>query len=214
MCVRRSLLRSLLFSTTLFHDSFPRFLSYSLPYIGFPRVLNALKIMTQAFKERGYDLDTIGKIQADLNKTKPPKPASKPIMREYRDAIKASGGKQGMAMAGGAPNLAPVRKAAPYVREILEATSEMIYARPGFGKKERSLVIVSSLVTQGNKHELMFHTDTALNIGLTPQEVLAIGATLIGYVGFPKGLGALRNMAIAMERRGIDIGSIHPKEKL
>ena len=84
--------------------------------------------MTEVFKQRGYDLDEIGRAQLELNKSKP-KEAAKTIMREYRDAIKATGGKLGMAMPGGSPHAAPVRKAVPLIREVLEATSENIYGK-------------------------------------------------------------------------------------
>ncbi|KAI9028500.1 AhpD-like protein [Hyaloraphidium curvatum] len=181
------------------------------PYVGFPRTLNALKVAAKAFKERGLSLDDIGRAQIELNAMKPARGAAKAIMREYRDAITASGGKIGMAMPGGSPHLKIVRDAVPHIREVLEATSESIYARPGFSKKDRSLTIVSSLLTQGNESELSFHTDTALNVGLTPAEVLGVGVVCVGYVGFPKSLSGLRAMALAMEKRGVDLTKTHAK---
>jgi len=63
-----------------------------------------------------------------------------------------------------------------------------IYSRSGLDNKQRALVTISSLITQGTEPQLELH----LNTGLTATEIVESIIQLIPYTGFPRVLNALR----------------------
>ncbi|KAJ3336713.1 hypothetical protein HDU93_002333 [Gonapodya sp. JEL0774] len=140
---------------------------------------NALKVVVTVFKDRKINIEEVGLQQAVLNRAKPLQEPGRVIMREYRDMGKALGATVGMAMPGGPSFAKDARIIAPAMRDIQEETGDWIYARPGFGKTERSLVIISSLITQGVDPEVAIHVHTGLNVGLTAREIVAIGWFLV-----------------------------------
>lgn len=66
-----------------------------------------------------------------------------------------------------------------------------LYSRDTLTLQEREIITITSLITQGAMEQLPFHIHAALNVGMTPQEVLEIVLHCGGYVGFPKACGAL-----------------------
>ncbi|WCN37294.1 carboxymuconolactone decarboxylase family protein [Aneurinibacillus uraniidurans] len=66
-----------------------------------------------------------------------------------------------------------------------------IYTRPGLDLKQREIVTLSSLITQGAMDQLPVHVSAALNVGLTPKEIVEIVIQCTVYAGFPKALSAL-----------------------
>jgi 4-carboxymuconolactone decarboxylase len=79
-----------------------------------------------------------------------------------------------------------------------------IYARPGLEKKQRAIVTLTSLTTQGSYEQLHAHTYTALHVGLTPNEILEIIIQCTAYVGFPRALSALRVVQQVMKDKGLE----------
>lgn len=72
------------------------------------------------------------------------------------------------------------------VKFIKEFAFGDIYSRPGLDLKQRELIIISSLVTQGHAGaELRPHLHGALNLGITEVEIVETLIQLIPYVGFP-----------------------------
>ncbi|MGZ0879265.1 carboxymuconolactone decarboxylase family protein [Priestia megaterium] len=67
-----------------------------------------------------------------------------------------------------------------------------IYSRSGLDNKQRALVTISSLVTQGTEPQLELHLNTGLTAGLTSTEIVESIIQLIPYTGFPRVLNALR----------------------
>lgn len=67
-----------------------------------------------------------------------------------------------------------------------------VYAREGLTNKQRALVTISSLVTQGTEPQLELHLNTGLTAGLTRKEIVESIIQLIPYTGFPRVLNALR----------------------
>src|SRR5690606_25812594 len=61
-----------------------------------------------------------------------------------------------------------------------------LYSRPMLDLKQREIITLTSLITQGATAQLPFHVDAALNVGLTPEEILELVMHCAGYVGFPK----------------------------
>lgn len=75
---------------------------------------------------------------------------------------------------------------------IIEFAFGDIYERKTLNLKQREMITLSSLVTQGDTHnQLIVHINGALNVGLTPNEIIEIFVQCIPYVGFPKVLNAI-----------------------
>ncbi len=72
-----------------------------------------------------------------------------------------------------------------------------IWARDQLSRRDRSLVVCATLVTQDKPTELRFHLQGALNHGVTLAELEELMNTVIVYVGFPtavEGFRALREV--------------------
>ncbi|RKE16869.1 carboxymuconolactone decarboxylase family protein [Streptomyces sp. TLI_171] len=81
-----------------------------------------------------------------------------------------------------------------------------IYSRPGLTLAQRQIATVAALTALGNAApQLRFHIDGALNVGVTPVEVVETIMHLSAYAGFPAVLNAI---AVAREvfaaRPGLD----------
>jgi 4-carboxymuconolactone decarboxylase len=74
---------------------------------------------------------------------------------------------------------------------IIEFAYGEIYTREGLSNKQRALVTISSLVTQGTEPQLELHINTGLTAGLTKEEIVESITHLIPYTGFPRVLNAL-----------------------
>ncbi|WP_301110036.1 carboxymuconolactone decarboxylase family protein [Sporosarcina sp.] len=81
---------------------------------------------------------------------------------------------------------------APDLRKyIVEFGYGEIYSRPGLDNKQRQLVTISSLVTQGTIPQIKTHVQRGLTVGLTKTEIVESIMQLIPYVGFPRVQNAL-----------------------
>lgn len=66
-----------------------------------------------------------------------------------------------------------------------------IYARPGLAPRDRQLVTLGMLTALGGAEpQLEVHINAALNVGLTPQEIIEALLHSAGYCGFPRALNA------------------------
>lgn len=75
---------------------------------------------------------------------------------------------------------------------IIEFAFGDIYTRPQLDLKQRELITLSSLLTQGGcEPQLKVHIAGALNVGLTEEEIVETFIQCIPYVGFPKVLNAV-----------------------
>jgi len=61
-----------------------------------------------------------------------------------------------------------------------------VWERKGLAKRDRSLITVASLVTQGAEEQLRGHLMRALNNGVTKDEIIELVTHLAFYVGWPK----------------------------
>ncbi|WP_301172589.1 carboxymuconolactone decarboxylase family protein [Brevibacillus nitrificans] len=77
-------------------------------------------------------------------------------------------------------------------RYIVEFAFGDIYSRGGLDLKQRQLVTLASLTTQGGcEPQLQVHINAALNVGLSHQEIVEAIAHCIPYTGFPRVLNAI-----------------------
>lgn len=77
-------------------------------------------------------------------------------------------------------------------RYILEFAFGDIYNNDTLSFREREIVTITSLLTQGDtKSQLMVHINGSLNVGLTEEEIIEVFTHCIPYVGFPRVLNAI-----------------------
>jgi 4-carboxymuconolactone decarboxylase len=77
-----------------------------------------------------------------------------------------------------------------------------IWERKGLAKRDRSLVVLSTLVTQDAPDQLRGHLMRALDNGVTKEEIIELITHLAFYVGWPKaGSAALVAKAVFAERK-------------
>jgi len=108
---------------------------------------------------------------------------------------------------GGAAALEPIRQFFPdfFEKAIIEFGFGDIYSRPVFDLKQREMITLSSLITQGAEGQLPFHIHAALNVGLTPREIVEIVFHCTAYAGFPKGVGALAVVMKVFQERNLTV---------
>jgi 4-carboxymuconolactone decarboxylase len=67
-----------------------------------------------------------------------------------------------------------------------------VYSRPGLTPPQRQLVTIGMLTALGGcEPQLDVHLNTALNVGLTPTEIVEAITHAAVYCGFPKALNAI-----------------------
>ena len=77
-----------------------------------------------------------------------------------------------------------------------------VWERKGLAKRDRSLVVVSSLVTQDAPDQLRGHLMRALDNGVTKEEIIELITHLAFYVGWPRaGNAALVAKQVFAERK-------------
>lgn len=82
-----------------------------------------------------------------------------------------------------------------FADELVRLTDDVLFgevwARPGLSPKERSLVTVAALTTGGNTEQLTFHLQSALENGVTEDELIEALTHLAFYAGWPKAMSAM-----------------------
>lgn len=73
--------------------------------------------------------------------------------------------------------------------KLAEVTDEVLFGdvwrRPGLSPRDRSLITVASLISLYRINELPFHMKTALNNGVTRDELVEMITHLAFYAGWP-----------------------------
>ncbi|MBO9610839.1 MAG: carboxymuconolactone decarboxylase family protein [Paenibacillaceae bacterium] len=104
----------------------------------------------------------------------------------------------------GADKIEDIRRYFPEFGQLLVAFGfGDLYSRSVFDLKQREMITLTSLISQGATEQLPFHLHAALNVGLTPDEILEIVRHCAGYVGFPKACGALDVVRRVFAERGV-----------
>ena len=89
---------------------------------------------------------------------------------------------------------------------IIEFAFGDIYSREGLDLKQRQLVTISSLTTQGGcEPQLTVHINAALNVGLTPNEIVEAIMHCAPYTGFPRVINAIFIAKQIFEERKLDL---------
>lgn len=75
---------------------------------------------------------------------------------------------------------------------IIEFAFGDIYERGVLDLKQREMITITSLLTQGDTvPQLHFHINSSLNVGLTREEIIETFIQALPYVGFPRVLNAV-----------------------
>jgi len=84
-----------------------------------------------------------------------------------------------------------------------------VYSRPALPPRDRQLLTMATLTALGGcEPQLKLHIKAALNVGVTPEEVVETFMHAAGYCGFPRAMNAL-----GVAREVFDeLGVVPPKE--
>ncbi|EEH67448.1 MULTISPECIES: carboxymuconolactone decarboxylase family protein [Acinetobacter] len=75
-----------------------------------------------------------------------------------------------------------------------------VVGRPGLNLKTREMLTVASLISLGNaRPQLELHMRAAINVGVTPQELLEIVIQMAIYAGVPACMNGIAAYRAAME---------------
>jgi 4-carboxymuconolactone decarboxylase len=93
--------------------------------------------------------------------------------------------------------------ASDFNRPIQELVTEycwgVVWARPGLGRRERSLVNLGMLTALNRSHELGVHVRGALRNGCTPAEIQEVLLQAAIYCGVPAAMEAFRVAEAAID---------------
>jgi 4-carboxymuconolactone decarboxylase len=92
-----------------------------------------------------------------------------------------------------------------YNRDFRTLTDEYCFAtvwsRDGLEWKIRSMMCIAALAAQGLWSQLRYHTNSALNNGVSPEELKEGAIHLTVYIGFPKAAEALQVIEQVLKER-------------
>lgn len=148
------------------------------PFIGFPKMLNAVATVNEVFKERGISLP----LQKEGTVTEDNR-------HEQGKAIQEKLYKGGISdvMAG-----IPGNMGEDVARFLTDYFFGEIYTRGALDLKTRELLGYCVLTTIEADSQLQSHYHGNLNAGNTPEEVTAAVIQTLPYIGFPAAIKALR----------------------
>lgn len=84
-----------------------------------------------------------------------------------------------------------------------------VYARDGLTDEEKAVATITTLAALGGcERELRSHIQTALNVGVAPERIVATFLHMAPYAGFPRTLNALFTAKEVFELRGVTVAGI------
>lgn len=106
---------------------------------------------------------------------------------------------------GGANVIEALKDISPDLgRFVIEFGFGDIYSREGLSLQQRQLITISSLTTLGGcEPQLTVHINAALNVGLSPKEIIEAILHCTPYTGFPRVLNATFTAKEVFKERGI-----------
>ncbi|MBM7839610.1 4-carboxymuconolactone decarboxylase [Alkalihalobacillus xiaoxiensis] len=115
----------------------------------------------------------------------------------------AAGWKKIEELAGepGIQSMKAVEEFSPRLAQLaLEFGYGDVYLGEALDLKQRALITLSSLITQGDQGRgLTYHFKAALRVGVTKEEILEVINHCSAYAGFPKAIHALHVFKEALE---------------
>jgi len=148
------------------------------PFIGFPKVLNAVETINEVFTSRGIKLplDTQGTVTGQNRSEKG---------AEIQVPLYGEGIKQNMAAL-------PAEFADAVPRVLTELCFGDFYTRKGLDLKTRELMVFCALATMGGtERQMASHAVGNLKVGNDKETLLSAMIQLYPYVGFPRASNAI-----------------------
>jgi 4-carboxymuconolactone decarboxylase len=94
-------------------------------------------------------------------------------------------------------------------RFIIEFAYGDVFSRPGLDPKSRQVATIAALTALGNAEpQIKFHIGGALNVGVTPQEIVEVIYVATLFSGFPAGLNAISAAREVFKTRGVQVSTI------
>lgn len=92
-----------------------------------------------------------------------------------------------------------------FIPKLIEMTEDVVFGdiweRPGLSKRDRSLMVVSTLIALGKERQMVGHFNRALDNGLTVDEIKEIITHLAFYSGWPTAMTAAAIFKEVVEKR-------------
>lgn len=101
------------------------------------------------------------------------------------------------------PSRDDVRAVAPVLEKYAGDLDREVWARPGLGRRDRSLVTLATLIARGQSGALRDHVFQALDDGVKPAEISETVVHLAFYSGFANAWAAIGPIRDAFQERGI-----------
>lgn len=93
------------------------------------------------------------------------------------------------------------------VPKMIEVAEQVIYGdvweRPGLSKRDRSLIVIASLISTYRPEQLRGHLARALDNGVTKDEIAEVITHLAFYSGWPASMTAANIAREVFEQRGL-----------
>ena len=154
-------------------------------YAGAPVALAAAQVIAHAFSEQ----------DGSEGRAAPPPPgARKDDETRRRDGADVLRTIVGLPEGGDPQPLvaATLEQLGPLGPLVVDAAFGEVWARPQLSRRDRSLVVISSLTAASLPHELEIHLGAALNHGVTRDEIAEVMVTAALYGGFPRAIDGWR----------------------
>ncbi|WP_251977565.1 carboxymuconolactone decarboxylase family protein [Salinicola avicenniae] len=104
-----------------------------------------------------------------------------------------------------APSADEMNRVSPAFKHYTDdVVLEDLWHRPGLAPRERSIITLSTLITQRQDVELPYHFNKALDNGVTPEELSEIITQLAFYTGWGNSTNAVAILSDVFDARGID----------
>lgn len=87
----------------------------------------------------------------------------------------------------------------PFQALITEAAWSHVWSRPGWTKRERSIVTIALLAALGHHEEVAMHVRATANTGATPEDLREAMLHVAIYAGVPAANSAIRIVKTTLE---------------
>src|ERR1700727_3947416 len=105
------------------------------------------------------------------------------------------------------PQLSPRERVRGTVPKLIDLADKVVYGdiweRPGLSKRDRSLIVVATLIASYRPEQLRGHLARALDNGVTKEEIGESITHLAFYAGWPASMSAARIVTEVYEERGL-----------
>ena len=115
----------------------------------------------------------------------------------------------GEAVVGGLKDIAP-----DLGKYIIEFSFGDIYSRKGTDLKQKEIAVVAALTAMGNASpQLKVHTQAALNVGCSPEELVEVMIQMAVYGGFPSAINGINTLNEVLKEENLKIKPVEEAEE-